>query len=107
MNRNPPMKAHAATFALLMIASSLAGCTTAGNDGVPEITLDDEDIETFLDDYFQDFVNNSSVVINQEIHYHNETTDETSWDRPTADADPDADADEAPLEAPPGIRPAV
>ena len=74
MNRNPPMKAHAATFALLMITSSLAGCTTAGTDGVPEVTLDDEDIETFLDDYFQDFVNNSSVVINQEIHYHNETT---------------------------------
>ena len=68
------MKAHAATFVLLMIASSLAGCTTAGTDGVPEVTLDDEDIETFLDDYFQDFVNNSSVVINQEIHYHNETT---------------------------------
>ena len=68
------MKAHAVTFALLMIASSLAGCTTAGTDGVPEVTLDDEDIETFLDDYFQDFVNNSSVVINQEIHYHNETT---------------------------------
>ena len=68
------MKAHAVTFALLMIASSLAGCTTAGTDGVPEVTLDDEDIETFLDDYFQDFVNNSSVVINQEIHYHNNTT---------------------------------
>ncbi|MAE36212.1 MAG: hypothetical protein CL968_00490, partial [Euryarchaeota archaeon] len=68
------MKAHAVTFAMLMIASSLAGCTTAGTDGVPEVTLDDEDIETFLDDYFQDFVNNSSVVINQEIHYHNETT---------------------------------
>lgn len=68
------MKAHAATFALLMIASSLAGCTTAGTDGVPEVTLDDDDIETFLDDYFQDFVNNSSVVINQEIHYHNNTT---------------------------------
>ena len=74
MPRDAPMKAHAATFALLMIASSLAGCTTAGTDGVPEVTLDDEDIETFLDDYFQDFVNNSSVVINQEIHYHNETT---------------------------------
>ena len=68
------MKAHAATLAMLMIASSLAGCTTTGTDGVPEVTLDDEDIETFLDDYFQDFVNNSSVVINQEIHYHNETT---------------------------------
>ena len=74
MPRNLLMKAHAATFALLMIASSLAGCTTAGTDGVPEVTLDDDDIETFLDDYFQDFVNNSSVVINQEIHYHNETT---------------------------------
>ncbi|MBJ09731.1 MAG: hypothetical protein CMB63_06970, partial [Euryarchaeota archaeon] len=68
------MKAHAATLAMLMIASSLAGCTTTGTDGVPEVTLDDEDIETFLDDYFQDFVNNSSVVINQEIHYHNNTT---------------------------------
>ena len=74
MPRDASMKAHAVTFALLMIASSLAGCTTAGTDGVPEVTLDDEDIETFLDDYFQDFVNNSSVVINQEIHYHNETT---------------------------------
>ena len=59
---------------LIMIAGSLAGCMAGDNDGVPEISLSDEDIAGLFDDYFMDFVNNSSVTVVNEIHYHNNTT---------------------------------
>ena len=57
-----------------MIAGSMAGCLADGSDGVPEITLSDEDVIAIFDDNFADFVNNSSVTVINEIHYHNNTT---------------------------------
>ncbi|MEC7688892.1 MAG: hypothetical protein VX514_07575, partial [Candidatus Thermoplasmatota archaeon] len=57
-----------------MVAGSLAGCIAGDNDGVTEISLSDEDITGLFDDYFMDFVNNSSVTVINEIHYHNNTT---------------------------------
>lgn len=68
------MKGSALSLALIMIAGSLAGCLATDSDGVPEISLTDEDITGLFDDYFMDFVNNSSVTVVNEIHYHNNTT---------------------------------
>ena len=53
-----------------MMSAALAGCT--GSDGVTEI--DDETLQQLFDDNIQDFMNNTSVTVNQEIHYHNNTT---------------------------------
>ena len=68
------MKGNALSLALIMIAGSLAGCLATDSDGVPEISLTDEDITGLFDNYFMDFVNNSSVTVVNEIHYHNNTT---------------------------------
>ena len=64
------MKNKAIVMTLAMISAALAGCT--GSDGVAEI--DDETLQQLFDDNIQDFMNNTSVTVNQEIHYHNNTT---------------------------------
>ena len=68
------MEKSAISLVLIMITGSLAGCLAGDSDGVPEISLTDEDITGLFDDYFMDFVNNSSVTVVNEIHYHNNTT---------------------------------
>ena len=68
------MKKSAISLVLIMLTGSLAGCLAGDSDGVPEISLTDEDISGLFDDYFMDFVNNSSVTVVNEIHYHNNTT---------------------------------
>ena len=64
------MKSKAILMTLAMMSASLAGCT--GSDGVTEI--DDETLQQLFDDNIQDFMNNTSVTVNQEINYHNNTT---------------------------------
>ena len=64
------MKSKAILMTLAMMSAALAGCT--GSDGVTEI--DDETLQQLFDDNIQDFMNNTSVTVNQEIHYHNNTT---------------------------------
>jgi len=59
---------------LLMIASALAGCTSGDPDGDGTSGIDMEILNEMIDDNLQDFINNTSVTINQEIHYHNNTT---------------------------------
>ena len=68
------MKKSSISLVLIMITGSMAGCLAGDSDGVPEISLTDEDITGLFDDYFMDFVNNSSVTVVNEIHYHNNTT---------------------------------
>jgi hypothetical protein len=64
------MKTKAILMTIAMMSAALAGCT--GSDGVAEI--DDETLQELFDDNIQDFMNNTSVTVNQEIHYHNNTT---------------------------------
>ena len=64
------MKSKAILVTLAMMSAALAGCT--GSDGVAEI--DDETLQQLFDDNIQDFMNNTSVTVHQEIHYHNNTT---------------------------------
>jgi len=59
---------------LLMLSASFAGCTSGDPDGDGTSGIDMEILNEMIDDNLQDFINNTSVTINQEIHYHNNTT---------------------------------
>jgi len=65
------MQTKAALMVLVLLSGTIAGCTSdpdgGGNDGI-----DSDALDVLFDEYFQDFVNNTSItVIN---HYHNNTT---------------------------------
>ncbi len=65
------MQTKAALMVLVLLSGTIAGCTSdpdgGGNDGIDSDALDD-----LFDEYFQDFVNNTSITVNN--HYHNNTT---------------------------------
>ena len=65
------MKTRAVLMALAMMTTALAGCTS-GTDGVPEV--DEDALNELIQDNLQDFINNTTVVVNQDFHYHNNTT---------------------------------
>jgi len=56
---------------LVLLSGTIAGCTSdpdgGGNDGIDSDALDD-----LFDQYFEDFVNNTTITVNN--HYHNNTT---------------------------------
>ncbi|MEE3201507.1 MAG: hypothetical protein VX224_05500, partial [Candidatus Thermoplasmatota archaeon] len=66
------MKTRAVSMVLLMIASALAGC--AGSDPDGDTGIDTDMLNEMIDENLQDFINNTTVTVNQEIHYHNNTT---------------------------------
>ena len=68
------MRAIAVPMILLMLSASLAGCTGGDPDGNDESSIDMDILNQMIDDNLQDFINNTSVTVNQEIHYHNNTT---------------------------------
>ena len=68
------MRAVAIPMILLMLSASFAGCTSGDPDGDGTSGIDMEILNEMIDDNLQDFINNTSVTINQEIHYHNNTT---------------------------------
>jgi hypothetical protein len=65
------MKTKAVLMALAMMTTALAGCTS-GTDGVPEV--DEDALNELIQNNLQDFINNTTVVVNQDFHYHNNTT---------------------------------
>ena len=65
------MKSKAILMALAMMTTALAGCTS-GTDGVPEV--DEDALNELIQDNLQDFINNTTVIVNQDFHYHNNTT---------------------------------
>ena len=75
------MKTKALLMTIAMMSAALAGRT--GSDGVTEI--DDETLQQLFDDNIQDFMNNTSIIVNQEIHYHNNTTVDGSDNSVTTD----------------------
>jgi hypothetical protein len=75
------MKTKAILMTIAMMSAALAGCT--GSDGVAEI--DDDALQQLFEDNIQDFMNNTSVIVNQEIHYHNNTTVDDSDNSVTTD----------------------
>ena len=65
-------KMNAIAMTLLMIASALAGCTSGDPDGDDTSGIDMEILNEMIDDNLQDFINNTSVTVNN--HYYNNTT---------------------------------
>jgi len=62
-----------AFLTLVLISASLAGCTS-GADGQAQVELTDDQVDNIMDEYFQDFVNNTTVTINDEtsnVYYQN------------------------------------
>ena len=60
-------------LALVLISASLAGCTS-GEGGQAQVELTDDQVDDIMDEYFQDFVNNTTVTINDEtsnVYYQN------------------------------------
>jgi hypothetical protein len=77
------MRAVAIPMILLMLSASLAGCTSGDPDGNDNSGIDMEILNQMIDDNLQDFINNTSVTVNQEIHYHNNTTVVNNYDENT------------------------
>jgi hypothetical protein len=68
------MRIIAPMMILIMMTSTLAGCTGGDPDGGGEI--DSDALNDLIDQNLQDFINNTTITVNQEIHnhYHNNTT---------------------------------
>ena len=65
------MQTKAALMVLVLLSGTIAGCTSdpdgGGNDGIDSDALDE-----LFDQYFEDFVNNTTITVNN--HYYNNTT---------------------------------
>ena len=65
------MQSKAALMVLVLLSGTIAGCTSdpdgGGNDGIDSDALDE-----LFDQYFEDFVNNTTITVNN--HYYNNTT---------------------------------
>ena len=68
------MRIVASMMILIMMTSTLAGCTGGDPDAAGE--MDTDAINDLIDQNLQDFINNTTITVNQEIHnhYHNNTT---------------------------------
>ena len=60
-----------ALLALVLVSSSLAGCTGDPGEGGGD-EFDSEALQDLFDEHFQDFLNNTTITVNN--HYHNNTT---------------------------------
>ena len=66
------MRAVAIPMILLMLSASFAGCTSGDPDGDGISGIDMEILNEMIDDNLQDFINNTSVTVNN-YHSSNET----------------------------------
>jgi len=57
---------------LIMMTSTLAGCTGGDPDGGGNDNIDMDVLNQLIDDNLQDFINNTTITV--ENHYHNNTT---------------------------------
>jgi hypothetical protein len=62
------MRIIAPMMILIMMTSTLAGCTGGDPDGGGEI--DTDAVNNLIDQNLQDFINNTTITVNQEIHNH-------------------------------------
>jgi hypothetical protein len=71
------MRIIAPMMILIMMTSTLAGCTGGDPDSGGE--MDSDAINDLIDQNLQDFINNTTITVNQEIHHHyynNSTTND-------------------------------
>jgi len=66
------MRIIAPMMILIMMTSTLAGCTGGDPDGGGNDNIDMDVLNQLIDDNLQDFVNNTTITV--ENHYHNNTT---------------------------------
>ena len=66
------MRIIAPMMILIMMTSTLAGCTGGDPDSGGEI--DSDALNELIDQNLQDFINNTTITVNQDIHHHNNTT---------------------------------
>ena len=66
------MRIIAPMIILIMMTSTLAGCTGGDPDSGGEI--DSDALNDLIDANMQDFINNTTITVNQDIHHHNNTT---------------------------------
>ena len=71
------MRIIAPMMILIMMTSTLAGCTGGDPDGGGNDEIDMDILNQLIDDNFQDFINNTTVTV--ENHYHNNTTYITNY----------------------------
>ena len=66
------MRIIAPMMILIMMTSTLAGCTGGDPDGGGNDEIDMDILNQLIDDNLQDFINNTTITVNN--HYHNNTT---------------------------------
>ena len=66
------MRIIAPMMILIMMTSTLAGCTGGDPDGGENDNIDMDVLNQLIDDNLQDFINNTTITV--ENHYHNNTT---------------------------------
>ena len=66
------MRIIAPMMILIMMTSTLAGCTGGDPDSGGNDNIDMDAINSLIDDNLQDFINNTTITV--ENHYHNNTT---------------------------------
>ena len=66
------MRVIAPMMILIMMTSTLAGCTGGDPDGGGNDEIDMDILNQLIDDNLQDFINNTTITV--ENHYHNNTT---------------------------------
>jgi hypothetical protein len=62
------MRIIAPMMILIMMTSTLAGCT--GGDPDSGGGIDSDAVNELIDQNLQDFINNTTITVNQEIHHH-------------------------------------
>ena len=65
------MDYKATLMVLVLVSSTLAGCT-GDPDGGGNDEIDSDALQDLFDEHFQDFLNNTTITVNN--HYHNNTT---------------------------------
>ena len=66
------MRIIAPMMILIMMTSTLAGCTGGDSDSGGNDNIDMDVLNQLIDDNLQDFINNTTITV--ENHYHNNTT---------------------------------
>jgi len=66
------MRIIAPMMILIMMTSTLAGCTGGDPDSGGNDNIDMDVLNSLIDDNLQDFINNTTITV--ENHYHNNTT---------------------------------
>jgi hypothetical protein len=65
------MDYKATLMVLVLVSSTLAGCT-GDPDGGGNDEIDSDALQDLFDEHFEDFINNTTITVNN--HYHNNTT---------------------------------